>query len=179
MGMTAEALSAALAPLLEERGLSIYDLELGSSLVRVAVTKAGGVTLDELAGANSAVSAYLDEHEPFERRYTLEVTSPGVERSLKKPAQYRTAIGEELRIKTAGEAVEGRRVEGILLAADEQGIVVCVAVGDELRLDYEQIEKARTHFAWGAQAKPSPSRAGAPRGRRRAAQPARERTITP
>jgi ribosome maturation factor RimP len=179
MGTTAEALTSALTPLLDELGLSIYDVELASSLVRVAVTKSGGVTLDELASANSAISSYFDEHEPFERRYTLEVTSPGIERSLKKPAQFVTAVGEELRVKTIGDVVEGRRVEGILVAADEAGIVVSTPAGDEIRLGYNQIEKARTHFAWGAQAKPSPSRAGAPRGRRRASQPARERTITP
>ena len=178
MGTTAEALRSELSPLLEALDLSIYDVELGSGLVRVAVTKSGGVTLDELAAANAVTSAYLDEHEPFERRYTLEVTSPGVERTLRRPEQFSSAIGEELRIKTTDGAVEGRRAEGVLAAADGSGIVLTTPEGLELRLSYDQIEKARTHFAWGAQAKPSPSRAGGPSGRR-AAQPARERTITP
>jgi ribosome maturation factor RimP len=177
MGTTPETLASELAPLFGDLGLDIFDVELSRSLVRIAVTKAGGVSLDELARANQVASGYLDEHEPFPGRYTLEVTSPGIERTLRRPAHFTAALGEQIRLKTSEAAVPGRRAEGRLLAADDEGITLLLDGGEELRIAYSEIERAKTHFVWGAEKKPSPSRAGAPRGQRRALHPVNERII--
>jgi ribosome maturation factor RimP len=179
MGTNAESLASELGPILSAQGLALYDVELARSLVRVVVTSAGGISLEQLASANHAVSGYLDEHEPFKGRYTLEVTSPGVERSLRTPAHFSGAIGESVRIKTIPDSVSDRRVEGVLTSADEHGIAVTAATGEVQSLAYDQIDKARTHFEWGSTAKLSPSRAGSPRGQRRAPEIVRERIITP
>jgi ribosome maturation factor RimP len=171
MAMSVETLCTGVAPLLESLGLDLYDAELSRGTVRITLTKAGGVGLDELAAANSAVSAWLDEHEPFESRYTLEVSSPGVERPLRTPAHFISAIGEMAKLKVDEAVDPSRRVEGAIAAADSDGVTLTTSTG-EVRVAYDQIERAKTTFAWGPTKKPSPSRAGSPKG------PKRTRTIT-
>jgi ribosome maturation factor RimP len=158
MGMDAAALCASIAPLVEPLGLSLHDLELGKGLVRVTVLKEQGVSLEDLTAANHAISAYLDEHEPMSGRYTLEVTSPGVERKLRNPGHFAAALGEMVRIKTTPEASTERRVEGVLEAADADSICLMLDHGERVTLRYDQIDRARTVYSWGPQPKPSPSR---------------------
>ena len=152
MGMTAEALSAAAGT--PPRGAWALDLRPRARKLAGAGRRDEGGRRDprRAGGANSAVSAYLDEHEPFERRYTLEVTSPGRRADLEKPAQFAARpSARSVRIKTAGDAVEGRRVEGILARSGRAaGSWSPSPPATSSRLGYEQIEKARTHFAWGA-----------------------------
>jgi len=179
MGTDASTLASELMPLLAIEGLELYDLELSKQILRVYVSTPGGVTLEQLATANHAISTYLDEHDPFSGRYTLEVTSPGVERKLRTPAQFAGAIGEAVRIKTTPEARADRRVDGELVGATGANVSVRVSDGTTVSVRYEEIEKARTHFEWGSTAKPSPSRAGGPRGKRRAPTHVTERIITP
>jgi len=179
MATNVDTLASALSPILGDLGVSLYDLELGKGVVKVTITKTGGITLDELTAVNRAVSTYLDDHEPFERRYTLEVSSPGVERPLRTPAHFVAAVGEGVKIKAAEEVVAARRVDGTIAAATVEGISVTTADGSTLVLRYDQIERARTVYAWGADAKPSPSRGGGPRGQRRAPKSTPERITTP
>jgi len=179
MGTSVETLASALTPLLAAQDFDLYDVEMGKGLVKVTLTKSGGITLDQLADGNRIISAYLDEHEPFERRYTLEVSSPGVERTLRTPAHFAAALGESVKVKTAPEVVADRRVDGILSSVDANGIEIRTAQGDVIALNYDDIERARTTFAWGASAKPSPSRGGAPQGSRRSTPPTPERITTP
>ena len=170
MAMSVETLETGVAPLLSALGLELYDAELSRGTVKITLSKAGGVGLDELAAANSAISAWLDEHEPFESRYTLEVSSPGVERPLRTPAHFASAVGESAKLKVDESLDASRRVEGVLVSADAKGVVLRTATG-EVAVAYDQIERAKTTFAWGPSKKPSPSRAGSPKG------PKRSRTI--
>lgn len=145
--------------------LGLHDVELGKGLVRVTVAGVDGVDLDQLAEVNRAISAFFDENEPLEGRYTLEVSSPGVERKLRRPEHFGSAIGETVAIRTAPEVdlVPGRRLEGELIEATGDGIVVS-AGGEDVSLHYDQIERARTVFDWQlGKKKPSPSRGGAPK----------------
>ena len=83
--MAESELSGRLAPLVEAAGLELYDAEVGRGLVRVTVTRPGGVDIDTLTALNSTLSAWLDEHDPMPGHYTLEVSSPGLERPLRIP----------------------------------------------------------------------------------------------
>ena len=152
----------ALAPL----GLELVDLELRSGVARVTVDRLGGADLESLAGASRVVSTLLDEHDPFPgSRYSLEVTSPGVERPLRRPEHFARAVGEKVSIRTLPGSSE-RRLQGTLVTADADGVVVSgpELPGGSRRLSYDEIERARTVFEWGAGAKALPA---SERGKRR------------
>lgn len=144
-------------PVLSTRDLELYDLELHSSLVRVIVDRPGGVDLDALGDVTRAVSRALDEADPIAHRYTLEVTSPGVERPLRTPEQFRRAVGEDVRVKTTPGVDGARRIDGVLVAADESGVTVREPdSAAEHTVAYGDIAKARTVFEWGTPAPASP-----------------------
>jgi ribosome maturation factor RimP len=145
-------------PLLDDRHLDLYDVEMQGPVLRVVVDSPpgsrGGLDLDVLADATRAVSRALDEADPITGRYTLEVTSPGLERTLRRPEHFERAVGETVKIRTVAGANDERRVEGELVSADDAGVVVRTgAAGDgtavEQRLAYHDIERARTVFEWG------------------------------
>jgi ribosome maturation factor RimP len=166
-------------PVLAERDLELYDIEMAGPVLRVVVDNAGqpgGLDLAVVADATRAVSRLLDDVDPISGKYTLEVTSPGLERTLRTPLHFERAVGEKVKVKTVADADGDRRVEGILEAADDEGIVVrtdgAPAGGPaERRLRYEDIVRARTVFEWGPAAKPNGATkgAGAKAGQRRTA----------
>jgi ribosome maturation factor RimP len=178
--MTQE-LFGALSPLLGAAGLELIDLEVHAGLVRVTVDKEGGVDLEALAQANRTVSDALDSLDPMPGRYTLEVSSPGVERRLRTPAHFARALGETVSVRT-NPGAEVRRVQGRLAQSDAQGIVIegPEVPGGSLALAYEQVERARTVFEWGSAPAPSPSRGHAPKaGARAQTNATTERASTP
>ena len=126
----------------------LYDVELAGGVLRVTLDHEGGVGLDELAVANRAISRALDEADPIPGRYTLEVTSPGLERRLRTPAHFRGAVGQTVSVKTQTDGAAARR-RGVLVAADDEGIDVAFETGEE-RLPYGAVTQARTVFEWGA-----------------------------
>jgi ribosome maturation factor RimP len=156
-------LAGQFTPLLGTLGLSLYDVEIAAGSLRVTVTKDGGVDLDALAAASSMLSAWLDEHDPMPGRYTLEVSSPGLERKLRTPEQFQGAVGETVTLRITREGVAAERVTGTLTSATADGLVLATDAGPRAAR-YDEVERARTVFAWGPAPKPSPSR-----GRRAAA----------
>ena len=115
-------LTGALSPLLEARGLDLVDVEMQGAQLTVFVDKEGGVGLDELGEATRDVSAALDELDPMPGRYTLSVSSPGLERRLRTPAHFARAVGETVTIRIDSGTSEVRRVTGTLAAADDDGV---------------------------------------------------------
>lgn len=157
MTETAERVRDVVASILASRELDLYDLEVHSSTVRVIVDRPGGVDLDTLGDVTRAVSRGLDDADPIGHRYTLEVTSPGVERPLRTPEQFIRAVGETVKVKTTIELDGERRLEGVLVAADQSGITLEAERGESnYTLGYGDIAKARTVFAWGTPRPPSP-----------------------
>ncbi|WP_419926745.1 ribosome maturation factor RimP [Candidatus Poriferisocius sp.] len=137
-----------LAPLLRGRGLEVYDLTYGGGVLRIIVEKPGGVSLDEVADASKVASRLLDDHDTVPGRYTLELSSPGLERPLRRPEHYARAVGETVGIKL-GPHIDGvRRIQGVLMGSDDDGITVDVG-GAPRRVDYGDIAKAKTVFEWG------------------------------
>lgn len=169
-----------LAPAVASFGLELLDVESRPGLVRLVVDGPDGAQLDAIAEATRAVSHFLDTHDPQPgRRYTLEVTSPGVERPLRTPAHYTRAVGETVSVRTTAGDPGSRRYTGKLVEADDSGIVVELesSTGDKgtpstgtgtaggagasdtpsdteqagrRRFAYADIERARTVFEWGA-----------------------------
>jgi ribosome maturation factor RimP len=152
---TAERLHDIVAPICDDLGLELVDLEHRGGLVRVTVDRQGGVDIDAIAKATREISRAFDQHDPITARYTLEVSSPGLERPLRTPAHFQRAIGSKVRIKTRPGADGERRVEGVLRAADDDGVTVTLdAPAGERQVRYDDIERARTVFEWGPAPKP-------------------------
>ncbi len=147
-------------PVVSDLGLELYDLEHRGGMLRITLdTPAGspaGVTLDDLALASRLVSRELDHYDPVPGRYTLEVTSPGVERALRTPAHFRREVGKVVAIRLADVGHDERRITGALVAADDTSATVAVdgPEGTVMRtVAYAQIDRAKTVFEWPA-AKP-------------------------
>ncbi|MEY2449936.1 MAG: ribosome maturation factor RimP [Acidimicrobiaceae bacterium] len=143
-------------PLLERQSLTVYDVEHSGSSLRITVDAPGGVDLGAIARATRIISVALDEHDPIPSKYTLEVSSPGLERPLRTPAHYAGAVGTTISVKTNARVDGERRIKGTLVAADADGITV----GDH-PLRYDDIEKARTVFEWGPAPKPGQTKPAA------------------
>jgi len=137
-------------PILVDRGVDLYDLELAGRTLRLLVDREGGVDIDLLGRLSREVSAALDEDDPVPGgRYTLEVSSPGLERPLRRPDHFRRALGSRVALKTTPDTEGDRRVDGELITADDEGVTVSLDDGGERRLAYGSIERARTVFEWG------------------------------
>ena len=108
------------------RGYELADVELkrerGGTLVRLYVDKEGGIGLEDLQSVSEEVSAILDAEDPVPTSYTLEVSSPGLDRPLKTEADYRRFLGRLARLSSY-EPVEGRRHWKGRLASFEDGVV--------------------------------------------------------
>ena len=148
-------------PIASDLGLELYDVEQRGGTLRVTLdTPAGaegGVKLDDLSLASRLIGRELDHHDPVPGHYTLEVTSPGVERALRTPAHFRREVGKVVAIRLADVGHDERRLTGTLVAADDTTATVAVDGPDgsvERTVAYDQIDRAKTVFEWGAAPKP-------------------------
>ncbi|MGO9582792.1 MAG: ribosome maturation factor RimP [Acidimicrobiales bacterium] len=147
------------APVLKAAGLELVDVELRAGNIVVTVDREGGVDLDTLASASKAISAAIDREDVGPSgRYELEVTSPGLERRLRRPEHFQRFVGHQVAIRTL-PGVEGeRRIEGEILAADDHGVVLTApGLPEGRRLAYTEIERAHTVFDWRAALAHTPS----------------------
>lgn len=146
-----------LGPYLEAEGVELDDLAvLGRGvgrMLRVTVDAAGGVDVDRIADLARGMSRLLDDADGLDGPYTLEVSSPGLERSLRRPDHFRKAVGREVLVKTK-VAIEGEQSHrGVLTEAGDS--VVAVLVGDhDRKIPISDVSQARTIFRWEKPAKP-------------------------
>ena len=162
-GTPTERVLALTLPIAADLGLDVYDVEQRGGIMRVTIDtppgSSGGVDLDTLALVTRLLSRELDHLDPIPGRYTLEVTSPGLERSLRTPAHFRREIGKTLALRLSDVSATDRRVEGVLIAADDVGATIRIldpATGepDDRVIAYDHIDRARTVFVWGPAPKP-------------------------
>lgn len=148
-----DRIDALAAPLCDRVGVELLDVEYEGGVVRLVVDHPDGVGMDAIASVTREVSRALDHEDPISGTYTLEVTSPGLERPLKRPEHFIRSLGAEVAIKTTPGVDGDRRVAGVLAAADKRGIVVRAEGGDERSLRHDEILKARTVFTWTPESK--------------------------
>ena len=146
-----------LEPWLAAEGVELDDLEvlgLGAGrIVRVTVDAAGGIDLDRITDLSRGLSRLLDETAEFAGAYTLEVSSPGLERSLRRPEHYRKAVGREVVLKTRAEFSGARNHRGTLSAVGDADLLVVVD-GSERAIPLGDVTQARTVFRWEKAPKP-------------------------
>lgn len=138
-------------PLVTSQGAEVVDVEHGPGLLRISLDLVeGGIDLETITRFSEQISDLLDVHDPVPGRYTLEVSSPGLERPLKTPAQFQRFAGSVVSIKTKSHVEGERRFQGPLTEATDETVTVG---GRTLR--YDEIEKAKTVFEWGPTPKKS------------------------
>ena len=134
------------------RSLRLWDLQIGGQpgrqTIRVFVDSDDGVDLDTIAEVSEELSRGLDLKDPISGRYTLEVSSPGLERTLRVPEHFSLSVGRDVVVKTVEPLVpEGHRIEGVIAAATPAEATIRTPGGD-VRVPYNQIKQARTVFEW-------------------------------
>lgn len=147
--MAGNATQARITALLEQaasdHGLELVAVEVAGSrapTIRVYLDRPGGIDLDALAEANRWISAALDGADPVAGAYTLEVSSPGIERPLFRLADYERFVGSEAHVRTATPIGGRSRFTGTILGA-EGGTVLLETDGTTHRLTFESIARAR------------------------------------
>jgi ribosome maturation factor RimP len=150
-----EALEQVVSRELDQLGLDLVELRVGGSRARptlqLRIDRRDGqqVTVDDCAVASRAIEARLDAGQEVGDRYVLEVSSPGVERPLKKVADWRRFVGR--RASVLSPALGGREEVELLGVEGEEGaevVVVRTARGIEQRVPLAEVKEARLAFHW-------------------------------
>ena len=147
----ADRLHDVIAPILWTFGLELVDVECVGrgprSVVRVLIEKPGGVTISDCEQAHKALGPALDVADPFPHAYTLEVSSPGLDRPFRRLQDYQRAIGKDVSVKLR-QPIEGQwKIVGQLMEVSEQAVIIGVSqkrnVRESMTLDREWIADAR------------------------------------
>lgn len=116
----------------------VYEKEGGAWFLRILIDKEGGIGLEDCEAFTRAINPLLDEADPIEGNYYLEVSSPGIERLLRKPLHFASSIGKRVLIRLIRPLDDGRReFEGVLTGFDQGIMTLSVNQGEE-RLPIDQ-----------------------------------------
>jgi ribosome maturation factor RimP len=146
----ADRLQKIVSPILWTLGLELVDVicvgQGSRSVVRVLISKPGGVTIADCEQAHKALGPALDVADPFPHAYTLEVSSPGLDRPFRRLQDYQRAIGKEVSLKLR-QPLEGQwKIAGRLMNVDDQAVVLDLIMSKmtkSIRLDREVIAEAK------------------------------------
>lgn len=136
-------------PMVEEAGLRLVSVDVAQQGKRLVVTvcldREGGIDVDTCAEMSEEISRYIDVEDLIENKYILEVASPGLQRILRKPREYRCFLGREVEVLLR-QPFEGRqKMLGKLIAADDEGMTVIVD-DEEITFPYQALKKTRLYF---------------------------------
>jgi len=140
-----EQLQALLAPVVEALGYECWGIEFLSqgrhSLLRVYIDHANGVLIDDCEKVSRQISGVLDVEDPISNEYTLEVSSPGMDRPLFTLDQFARNAGEQVKIRLRSPFEGRRNFQGLLRGVEDQDVVV-LADDHEYLLPIDLIDKA-------------------------------------
>ena len=142
----ATRVSELVEPLIKAHGADLYDVVHGGATLQVLV--GGDVDLEELAVLTREISVVLDEADPMPDRYTLEVSTPGLERTLRSVEHFRASVGRRVVVKTFERLIgDSHRIEGVIADAGSGSVRVSTD-GGEIDVPLDAIRSARTVFDW-------------------------------
>jgi len=145
MALTVPHIEELLLPGAQALGYELVSVEMSggdTSIVRIYIDTDNGVTIDDCAKASRQFSAILDVEDPISTKYTLEVSSPGMDRPLAKPDHFKEVVGSDVKIKMATLVNGRRRFTGELIEASDEFAVVEVD-GEQTELLYSEMDRAR------------------------------------
>ena len=148
-------------------GLSLYDVELTGNgrarILRVSIEQpesATGVGIDELTAATRVLDCVVDDL--VDGQFQLEISSPGLERPLRRPEHFAGAVGRDISVKFRTEQGPVRRERARLVGATATAIDVMLPGDEELHITHDAITAAHTVFEWGPSPRPGKAARGGP-----------------
>jgi len=134
-----------LEPILMENKLELYDIEFKGhgrrGVLRVFIDSEGGVTIDDCANISRELGTLLDVHDVITNSYTLEVSSPGLRRALRRPGDFSRFMGKKVKIKTGVEIEDRNMFIGKMVEYKDDNVTVETESGVYV-IPFSQIEKA-------------------------------------
>lgn len=151
MAKVTELTAGLAAPIVEAAGCSLWDVEYvkeaGEWFLRVYIDKEGGVSINDCEAVSRPLSDALDEADPIEGSYTLEVSSAGADRVLKKPEHFTAFLGSEVDVKLY-RAREGRKELTGVLKGYDNGDVTMEFPGGDATLEKKDVAQVRLHVSF-------------------------------
>lgn len=145
MATREEQLKEIIEPALAAVGYVLWGIEYlpfgNSATLRIFIDHENGIGIEDCEKASRQISAVMDVEDPIKSEYTLEVSSPGLDRPLFSKAQYQSYCGEKVSVKVFERVNNLRRAQGVLLSVDDDGIEVEVE-GQPVRIAFTNITKA-------------------------------------
>jgi len=142
-------------PLAEGEGMEIVDIDFrhegsrGGRVLRLYLDKEGGPNMDDLSRVSRQLSELLDAQDTIDGAYTLEVSSPGINRPLKQPAHFARFVGKRIRVRT-WDLVDGRRSFLGILGQVVEDSVILTQEGKRYQIPFSMIEKSNYEHDWSA-----------------------------
>jgi len=145
MTLITKQVSDLIEPILDEIGFELIDVDYlsdrGRWVLRIYIDKEGGVTIDDCVTVNRELGDLIDIKNIIEHEYVLEVSSPGLNRPLKKEADFIRAIGKKIKVKTRISVGKSRNFTGYLKDYKEHALFIELE-GELINLAWADIEKA-------------------------------------
>jgi ribosome maturation factor RimP len=142
-----ETVEPLLTPVAEAQGVELYDIEYvkegGDRILRLFIDKEGGVDLNDCERVSHAAEAVLDEKDPIPAAYVLEVSSPGVERKLKKESHFARYAGAKVEIRLFSPIDGRKKFTGILNGLNDSLVAVTDTEGREWSFERQKISSCR------------------------------------
>ena len=152
-----DRLWAVIEPYVDAEGIELDDLEIVGKapavVLRVTLDADESIGVDRLAAVSRRLSRVLDDEDPINGTYTLEVSSPGLERKLRRPRHFEKSIGRDVKVKSRVPVDGDHSHRGVLTSSDEAEFIVQVD-GNDRHIAYGDVVSARTVFAWEKASKP-------------------------
>ncbi len=128
--------------IVESLGYFVYDIEYGSTRIAIYIDKEGGVSIADCENVSRNISVLLDVEDPFSSPYTLEVSSPGINRKLKRREHFEKAVGKRCVVKTHNSIDNLKVFRGKLLNIDSNSIGIETDKGS-VEIDFKNIKTAK------------------------------------
>jgi ribosome maturation factor RimP len=142
-----DTLTGMLAPVVKAVGVELGDIEVikmkGKILLRVYIDRESGVTIDDCERASREIESVLDVEDPIPYSYVLEVSSPGLDRSLKKPKDFKRFSGKKVRLVTREPVEKQNFFVGEIEIATDDNVVLLLPKDKKVTIPYDNISRAR------------------------------------
>ncbi len=143
-----ETVTSVIMPVLSKNEVDLYDCYVARDVIKIFLTKTSGISFEQIQNCNREISGALESSDPqILEKYELEVSSPGLERVLRRKEHFCDSVGSSVSIKTTNDSGLPRRIQGNLLSANDSNCTLNLG-SNEITVDYKFIQSASTVFIW-------------------------------